>query len=164
MRKLIIFLAAALVLSTILSGSCGASKTTTTKPPEATTFVFTTQPAGAVPGKPFTTQPVVTATDDYGNVINSWSTPVTLAITHGAGTSGAKLSGTVTVTPASGVATFIDLSIDLAGATYSLTATSDNLRPGKSIVFVVAAPTSSVPSSTAPATVTVTVTVTKTTT
>jgi hypothetical protein len=158
MNKLFMtFMTAGLILSAILAGGCSAGNTTTRLPSVATTFVFTTQPAGAAPGKPFTTQPVVSVTDDYGNLFAGWSTPITLTITSGTGASGAKLSGTVSVTPAQGAATFSGLSIDLAGAVYRLTATSGTLRPASSIVFAVAAPASSAPASTPLATVAPTV-------
>jgi hypothetical protein len=146
-------LALGLILTAVLAGGCGNGLTTTRLPSVATTFVFTTQPAGAAPGKLFTTQPVVSVTDDYGNVFGSWSTPITLTITAGTGTSGARLSGTVTVAPAQGKATFSDLAIDLAGPVYRLTAASGSLRSASSIVFAVAVPASSAPAGTPPATV-----------
>jgi hypothetical protein len=148
-KQVTAFLSAALILSTTLSGGCGGGNTTSKPVTTATTFVFATQPAGAAPGKPFATQPVVSVTDDYGNVMPGWSDPVTLIITAGTGATGAKLSGMVTVSPAQGKVTYADLSIDLAGPVYRLTATSGNLRPASSVVFAVAVPP---PPSSAPAT------------
>ncbi len=57
-----------------------------------TQVVFTTEPTGASKGVAFTTQPVVEVEDAFGDVVTSdSSSTVTLAITPGTGTAGAKL-------------------------------------------------------------------------
>jgi hypothetical protein len=142
MKKInLIALVLTLALPVALIAGCSSSTTTTSVTPVATTFVFTTQPAGATAGTAFTTQPVVSVTDDYGNVDTGYTGAVTLAITSGTGASGATLSGTTTVTAIDGVATFTDLSIDTAGTGYSLTATSGSLLYATSDSFDVAAVT-----------------------
>lgn len=107
----------------------------------ATQLDVAVQPAGAEPGLPFTTQPVVEALD-AGNVLDStFAGLVTAEITMSTGTSGAVLLGTVSVNAVAGVATFTDLAIDLAGTGYTLTFTSGMLTPADSAPFdVVAAP------------------------
>jgi hypothetical protein len=60
---------------------------------------------------------------------------VTLAIVTGSGTPGAVLTGTNPVATVAGVATFSDLSIDLAGAGYQLQATSGALPVATSASF-----------------------------
>ncbi len=107
-------------------------------PTAATKLVIATQPSGAVPGAPFTTQPVVEVQDATGNTVTASTAAVTLAITAATGTSGAVLAGTTTVSAVSGVATFSDLSIDLVGAGYTLTATSGVLTLATSSAFGVA--------------------------
>ena len=80
-----------------------------------------TQPGGAQPATPFTTQPVVEIRDGSGalNAADS-TTVVTAAIQLGTGTSGALLSGATSVIAAAGVVTFTNLQIDLAGSGYRL--------------------------------------------
>ena len=104
----------------------------------ATQLVFTTQPGGANGGAVFTTQPVVTIEDAGGNTIGS-STSITLAITSGAGASGATLTCTNnTLVATAGVATFAGCKIDKAGTGYTLTATASGLTNGVSSTFTVA--------------------------
>ncbi|RJO60461.1 MAG: hypothetical protein C4542_09195 [Dehalococcoidia bacterium] len=141
-KALLIYLVLALTLPMVLIAGCKSSAPSNTSKMEvATTFVFTKQPTGAAPGKAFTTQPVVAVTDPYGNVILGYTGAITLAITHGTGASGAKLSGKITVDVSGGTATFTDLSIDIVGSGYSLTATSGSLIPTSSKNFDVAVPT-----------------------
>jgi hypothetical protein len=62
---------------------------------------------------------VVAVVDQYGNVVTGVnSDTVTLSI--GVNPGGGTLSGTLSVTVSGGVATFGDLSIDQAGAGYTL--------------------------------------------
>jgi len=71
----------------------------------------------------------VEVVDQFGNLVNNDSTDtVTLSIgTDPSG--GATLSGTMTLTFVNGVATFTDLSIDMAGTGYTLHATASGLTP-----------------------------------
>jgi hypothetical protein len=112
-------------------------------PGEPTKLEFTVQASGAIAGTPFETQPIIAIEDIYGNVVNSSRASVTVSITPGSGTNGAVLSGTNTLISEGGfggLAEFEDLSIDLAGSGYSLTATTNGLPPVISQVFDVSAP------------------------
>jgi hypothetical protein len=64
----------------------------------------------------------VAVQDGSGNTYTNFTEDVTVAILAGTGTAGATLSGTTTVAGVAGVATFSDLSIDLPGTGYTLTA------------------------------------------
>ena len=81
-------------------------------PAAASQLVINTQPsATATAGSPFATQPVVYIEDQYGNLeTGDNATQVTAALNSGTG----PLQGTTTVTVAGGIATFIDLSDNLA--------------------------------------------------
>jgi len=60
-------------------------------------------------------------TDTYGNTMTSYNEPITIAIQNNPSVSNAGvLSGTTTVTPVNGVATFSGLSIDKTGLDYTL--------------------------------------------
>ncbi len=104
---------------------------------------FTVQPSGGVMGKIFETQPKVAIEDAYGNVASSSRASITVSITPGTGTTGAVLSGPNTLIADDvfgGVAEFADLSIDLAGSGYTLTATSGGMPSVTSQTFNVSAP------------------------
>jgi RHS repeat-associated protein len=83
---------------------------------------FAPQPAGAVGGVAFATQPVVTIQDSQGNAAIGNDDTVTLAIKSGTGTSGAQLTCPA-ATADDGVATFAGCKIDRAGSGYVLVAT-----------------------------------------
>lgn len=77
------------------------------------------QPAGAVTGAAFTTQPQVEVIDAGGNRVTSDNTTevtAAIAVAH----SGAILSGTAQVTVSGGLATFTDLSVAPAGGPVTL--------------------------------------------
>jgi hypothetical protein len=109
--------------------------------PDATAFIFSTQPGAATSGEAFNSQPVVYAVDAAGKVDTNFNLAVTLAITSGTGAKGAVLSGVLTANAVKGVATFSGLSIDLTGTGYSLTASGDSLNPATSNQFEVKVPT-----------------------
>jgi hypothetical protein len=92
----------------------------------ATQLAVTTQPAGAVSGVAFTTQPVIAIRDASNNLTTS-TAAVTAAIATGTGT----LAGTVTVNAVNGVATFTNLQINGSGA-HTLTFTSSGLTSATS--------------------------------
>lgn len=99
----------------------------------AASIAFTTQPAGAVAGSVFTTQPVVTAFDGFGNVATSYSGTVTLSIKSGTGAAGATLSG-CSGSRSNGVVTFSGCRISTRGSNYQLRA-SDGTRTADSAAF-----------------------------
>jgi len=103
---------------------------------------FITEPAGAVDGLAFLTQPVVEVQDAAGQRIASSSAAVTLSITYGTGAGGATLtcSGGNSAVAVGGVARFFGCSIDRAGLAYALDASSPGLSVGRSTRFDVASP------------------------
>ncbi len=76
--------------------------------------------------------PVVEVQDAYGNYVN---TVATISVTIGNNSGGSVLSGTQTITSATGVATFSNLSLDKVGLGYTLSASSPGLLPGSSNAF-----------------------------
>jgi hypothetical protein len=98
-------------------------------------LVFSTLPAGAQIGAPFTTQPKVSALDGQGRVATSFNGAITLALK---GATGATLGGTKTVNAVNGVATFSGLSINQAGTGYVLTASAMGFTSNDSAGFDVA--------------------------
>ncbi len=103
----------------------------------ASKLVFTAQPGPAISGgtlPPFK----VTVLDVVDNTVTTATSTITVAI--GTNPGGGTLSGTTTVTPVNGVANFSNLSIDNAGAGYTLTATAGSLAPATSTAFTIRAP------------------------
>jgi hypothetical protein len=125
---------------TATSGSLTASTSAgfDVAPAVATTLVFTVEPGDATAGAAIAPAVEVTVRDGLGNVATNYVGNVTVAITAGTGTAGAVLSGTQTVAVAAGVASFSGLSVDKAGAGYTLTATSGTLTAGTSATFDIA--------------------------
>jgi alpha-tubulin suppressor-like RCC1 family protein len=101
----------------------------------AAKLAFTVQPSAANAGAAIAPAVQVTVQDAQGNTATSSTAGITLAITSGTGTSGAVLGGTVTRAAVSGVATFIDLTIDKAGSGYTLAATATDLTGASSASF-----------------------------
>ncbi len=92
----------------------------------ATQAVLTTAPAGSASGSAFTTQPVVTIRDAFGNTVTNSTAAVTMAVS-GNGTT----VGTATVNAVNGVATFTNVGISgAAGTQYTLTFASTGLTSG----------------------------------
>ena len=106
----------------------------------ASQLVFTTQPGGGTSGTAWSTQPVVAVEDALGNVVNTNTSSVSLAITAGTGAAGASLTCTANPKAAvSGIATFAGCNIDKVGTGYTLTATDGALTSTISSTFNVAA-------------------------
>jgi hypothetical protein len=97
--------------------------------------MMTTQPAGAVNGSAFTTQPVVRVTDSGDNTVTSFTGDVVASIASGTGT----LSGTTTATAVAGVATFTNLVITGTAGNFTLTFTPTSLTAVTSSSFALAA-------------------------
>ncbi|HVH09675.1 MAG TPA: hypothetical protein VM736_07755 [Gemmatimonadales bacterium] len=88
-------------------------------PGPASVLVFTVQPHNTLPLATIQPPVQVTAFDAFGNQASDFTGPVHVAIGHDGSLGGtATLSGTTTQPATSGVATFADLSIDLASVTY----------------------------------------------
>ncbi len=101
----------------------------------ATRLVFTVQPTSTTANTVISPAVQVTAFDDFGNVVTSYSGTVTVAITSGTGAAGAILNGTTRVTATNGTATFSNLTISPAGTGYALTATATGLTSATSAAF-----------------------------
>ncbi len=123
-----------LVLPWAVIGGC-KSTTVTMTIVSVDTFAFARQPAGAVAGAKFSTQPVVHVTDENGILDVKYNSFVTLSIASNLDPTGAELKGTTTVIAVDGVATFTDLSIDLPGNGYALMVTNESMTPVLSEVF-----------------------------
>jgi parallel beta-helix repeat protein len=104
----------------------------------ATQLDFSTQPGGALAGAVLSPQPVVTVKDADGNTATTFNGPVSIALL--ANPSGGALNGTTTVNAVNGVATFTNLSIDKAGAGYTLVASAAGLSGSTSTTVTISAP------------------------
>jgi hypothetical protein len=88
-------------------------------PGPASVLVFTVQPHNTLPLATIQPPVQVTAFDAFGNQASNFTGTVHVAIGHNGSLGGtARLSGTTSQTAANGVATFSDLSINLASVTY----------------------------------------------
>ena len=108
----------------------------------AGTLAMQRQPAGAVSGAPFTTQPIVRILDAQGNLVTS-GTGATLAVTAVRESGSATLSGTTTVNAVGGVATFTNLSFGGLGTgnhRLRFTTTSPSLGVNSGLFAVTAGP------------------------
>ena len=100
-------------------------------------LAFGVQPANATAGATLAPAVTVLVQDQYGNTVPTATTAVTLALAANPGSG--TLSGTVTASAVNGVATFSTLSVDKAGAGYTLGATGGGLTGATSSAFTVAA-------------------------
>lgn len=101
---------------------------------------FVASPTSATPGVLFTAQPIVAVEDVMGNMIETATDPIVLAITDNTGPSGGALTcDNLSVVPTAGVATFGGCQIDEPGTDYSLTAAAMGLT-GRSDTFAVIGP------------------------
>jgi len=102
-------------------------------------LVFAQQPTNTTAGSTITPAVTVDVEDEYGNLATSDTSSVTLSIFSGP-PAGATLSGTLTEPAVNGVATFSDLSLNLAG-TYQLQAADGSLTSATSSSFQINAGT-----------------------
>ena len=102
----------------IVTASITGSASVSVNPAAADHLLFLQQPTDTPAGQ--TISPVVVeVVDQFGNVETGDNTD-TITLSIGVNPSGGTLSGTLTLTVVNGVASFSDLSIDLAGAGYTL--------------------------------------------
>jgi hypothetical protein len=99
----------------------------------ATQLAFSVQPSDGVAGAALSPAVEVEIQDANGMVVATATDPVTLAIANNP--VGGALAGTVTVNAVNGIASFSGLSIDKAGAGYTLIATSGTLTSATSASF-----------------------------
>jgi hypothetical protein len=90
-----------------------------------TQIVFTTQPTSTVSGAQISPAIVVAVRDVFGNTVTGYNNPVTLSL--GTNPSGGTLSGTTMHNAVNGIAMFPGLSINSAGANYTLVASTGAL-------------------------------------
>src|SRR5437773_2656386 len=108
-------------LTATATGLTGATSTPFgITPGAATHLVFTVQPANATAGTTLTPAEQVAAQDAAGNTVPSFSGSVTMPL--GTNPVCSTLGGTTTVPAVSGVASFGNLSLDMVGTGYTLTA------------------------------------------
>src|SRR5439155_1725373 len=117
--------------SASLTGATSAPFTIT--PGSASQLVFTVQPTSTTAGATITPAVQVTVQDAQGNTATGFSGNVTAAI--GTNPGGGALAGTTTVAAAGGVATFPGLSINKAGAGYTLTVSATGVTGATSAAF-----------------------------
>jgi hypothetical protein len=98
-------------------------------------MALTVQPAGALSGVAFTTQPVLEIRDAAGTKVSTANNAVTVSIASGTG----ALSGTTTVSAVNGVVTFTNLKVTGPGAV-TLKFSSSGLIDVSSTSFTVANP------------------------
>jgi hypothetical protein len=105
--------------------------------PTAAKVVFTVQPSNAAAGAMNTPAVQVAVEDAQGNTVTTANTSITVAI--GTNPASGTLAGTKTVAAVNGVATFSTLSLNLAGAGYTLTASATGLTGATSSAFNITA-------------------------
>jgi hypothetical protein len=113
----------------------GTSASFVINPDVATTLHFSIQPTTGLHGTAITPAVQVDARDQFNNIVKAFTGNVTLAIASGTGTAGAVLSGTNPVPAVAGVAVFSNLSINLVGTGYKLTAAATGLTGATSSAF-----------------------------
>jgi hypothetical protein len=109
----------------------------TVKAGTATKLVYGVQPANTGASTTITPAVTVIAQDANSNPVTTFTGNVTIAI--GTNPSSGVLGGTLTVPAVAGVATFSNLSINLAGNGYTLVATSGTLTSATSNAFNITA-------------------------
>ncbi len=97
----------------------------TVNPAGVSQLAFTGPPSNTTAGVTITPAVQVTARDPFNNTVTGFTGTVTVAI--GTNPSGGTLTGTTAIAAVSGVATFANLSINLAGTGYTLTAAATGL-------------------------------------
>ena len=101
-------------------------------------MVYGVQPSNVTAGVADSPSIVVDVEDQFGNIVTTDSSNVTLAVASGPG----SLSGTLTVAASSGIATFNNVKLNTAGS-YTLTASDGSLTPATSSSFAVSAASAS---------------------
>jgi Big-like domain-containing protein/invasin-like protein len=128
--------AGAKVVTAVISGvTIAQTPTVTVNPAAASVLVFTAQPGTTTAGAAITSGGggvVVTARDPFGNTATSFNSSVNMGVATGPGT----LTGTTVATAASGIATFNNLRLRVAGS-YTLQATATGLTSATSASFSV---------------------------
>ena len=111
-------------------------------------LVFVVPPSNVAQNTIMVPAVVVAVQNVNGDVAIPSNAVITLQITPSTGTPGAVLSGVTSRIAVNGIATFPDLSINLLGPQFSLTAISPGLAPAISLGFAVVSPTTTFPAAT----------------
>jgi uncharacterized repeat protein (TIGR03803 family) len=114
------------------SDTSATSNAFTVSAAAAADLAFSQQPSTVTAGNAISPGITVDVEDQFGNIVTTNSSNVTLSVHSGPG----SLGGTDTVAASAGVATFSDVLIDTAG-TYTLTASDSGLTPTNSNSFTV---------------------------
>jgi hypothetical protein len=114
------------------TGSTSSSFTESVDQTPPSMVVFDQQPTSATAGTTIGPAITVDVEDPFGNVVASDSSQVTLSVATGSG----SLLGTLTVAAVNGVATFNDLSLDVAGP-YTLSASDGSIAGATSNSFTI---------------------------
>ena len=108
-----------------------------------TTLEIIDQAVGTASGATFTAQPRLAVKDLGGNIITTYSSPITATVSLSNGSVGGSLVGTTTVTPVNGIASFTNLGVTgTAGSTYRVTFTAGSLTATQDIAVTVGPATS----------------------
>jgi hypothetical protein len=99
----------------------------------ASALVFSVQPSAVAAGAQISPAVQVAVKDVNGNTVSTFAGAITMAIANNGGS--ATLGGTLTVNAVAGIATFNDLSVNVAGSGYTLSATSTGLTAATSSAF-----------------------------
>jgi len=110
------------------------SRAVLVEPADAAGLTFMQHPTNTMAGVVITPPVTVRLKDAFGNDVTTSGTPVAITLATGSGI----LSGTLTRSTASGIATFDDLSINLSGVK-TLSASSGSLSAATSDVFTISA-------------------------
>ena len=129
-------------ITTSINGSTGSNFGNLTEVGGVVTqLAFTTEPAGATAGSPFSTQPVVKSEDRFGNPATNGlpgDSFVAVSLTSGTGPLQGTTSVNLGMNSGKGTATYSGLQIDMVGNNKQLTATSTSgLTSTLSSVFTV---------------------------
>ncbi|MGA3068008.1 MAG: hypothetical protein ABSF29_14280, partial [Tepidisphaeraceae bacterium] len=108
------------------------SNSFTVSPASASKVVYAQQPSNVMAGVADSPSIVVDVEDQYGNIVTTDNSNVTVTVATGPG----SLQGTLTVAASAGVATFDNVNLDTAGS-YTLTGTDDSLTSATSSSFTV---------------------------
>lgn len=103
---------------------------------EATNLAITAQPTNTTAGQTISAVQVAVR-DQFGNPVTNSTASITLSIANNPNSG--TLSGTVTKNAVNGIAVFNDLSINRAGAGYTLQAAAGGLNPATSSAFDISA-------------------------
>jgi subtilase family serine protease len=120
-------------LTAAATGLTGATSSAFNVITTAAKLAFVVQPANSFTGKSIAPAVQVAIQDVNGNIVGGATTPVTIVI--GTNPGPGTLTGTTTVSPSLGVATFSNLNINTAGTGYTLTASAAGLTGATSTAF-----------------------------